>query len=78
MTHYNESMPYASEHWGSDRLGGDYAKVAEGLGAYSEQVRAPDQVGAAIKRGIAANEGGQPAVIEMMTKAEENIPRYWR
>ena len=78
MTHYNESMPYASEHWGSDRLGGDYAKVAEGLGAYSEQVRAPDEVGAAIRRGIAANDGGQPAVIEMMTKAEENVSRYWR
>ena len=78
MTHYNESMPYASEHWGSDRLGGDYAKVAEGLGAYSEQVRAPDEVGAAIRRGIAANDGGKPAVIEMMTKAEENVSRYWR
>jgi len=77
MTHYNQSMPYASEHWGSDRLGGDYAKVAEGLGAYSEQVSAPDQVGAAIKRGIAANDKGQPAVIEMMTKAEDNVPRYW-
>jgi acetolactate synthase-1/2/3 large subunit len=78
MTHYNESMPYASEHWGSDRLGGDYAKVAEGLGAYSEQVRTPDQVGAAIKRGIAANDKGQPAVLEIMTKAEDNVPRYWR
>jgi thiamine pyrophosphate-dependent acetolactate synthase large subunit-like protein len=78
MTHYNQSMPYASEHWGSDRLGGDYAKVAEGLGAYSEQVRAPDQVGAAIKRGIAANDNGQPAVLEIMTKAEDNVPRYWR
>ena len=78
MTHYNESMPYASEHWGSDRLGGDYAKVAEGLGAYSEQVKTPDQVGAAIKRGIAANDKGQPAVLEIMTKAEDNVPRYWR
>ena len=77
MTHYNEAMPYASERWGSDRLGGDYAKVAEGLGAYSEQVRAPDEVGAAIRRGVAANDAGKPAVIEMMTKAEENVPRYW-
>ena len=77
MTHYNESMPYASEHWGSDRLSGDYAKVAEGLGAYAEKVHAPDQISAAIRRGIAANEAGQPAVLEMMTKAETNVPRFW-
>ena len=77
MTHYNASMPYASEAWGSDRLGGEYAKVAEGLGAYSEQVRAPDQVGPAIHRALAANRDGRPAVLEMMTKAEENVPCYW-
>ena len=77
MTHYNESMPYASEHWGSDRLSGDYAKVAEGLSAYAEKVHTPDQISAAIRRGIAANEAGQPAVLEMMTKAETNVPRFW-
>ncbi len=78
MTHYGASMPYATEHWGSNRLGGDYAKVAEGLGAYSEQVRDPRQVAAAIQRGIEANKKGQPAVIEMMIKEEETIARYWR
>ena len=39
MTHYTHHMPYASERWGSNRLSGHYAKVAEGLGAYAEQVR---------------------------------------
>ena len=73
MTHYDSTMPYASEQWGSNRLGGEYAKVAEGLGAYSEQVRRPDEVGPAIKRGLSANREGRPAVLEMMTKAEENI-----
>ncbi len=73
MTHYNAMMPYASEQWGSDRLGGDYAKVAEGLGAYSEQVRAPDEVGPAIQRGLSANREGRPAVLEMMTKVEETV-----
>ena len=52
--------------------------MAEGLGAYAEQVRAPDQVGAAIQRALSANREGRPAVLEMMTKAEDNVPRYWR
>ena len=78
MTHYNASMPYASEHWGSDRLSGEYAKVADGLGAYAEKVETPDQIAASIQRALAANREGRPAVLEMITKAEETIPRYWR
>ena len=77
MTHYRDHMPYATERWGSNKLGGDYAKVAEGLGAYSEKVRTPDQIPSAIKRAFAANDKGQPAVLEMFTKEEETVPRFW-
>ena len=77
MTHYQDLMPYASEHWGSNELTGEYAKVAEGLGAYAEKVEGPGEAAAAIQRALAANREGQPAVLEMTTKAEENIPRYW-
>ena len=78
MTHYNVYMAYASEHWGSNKLSGEYAKVAEGLGAYAEKVEQPGQIAAAIQRAQAANREGQPAVLEIITKEEENIPRYWR
>ena len=78
MTHYDATMPYSSERWGTNRLSGEYAKVAEGLGAYAEKVDTPDQLGPAIRRGIRANEDGQPAVLEMITKEELDIPRYWR
>ncbi|MCI0439470.1 MAG: hypothetical protein L0177_10095, partial [Chloroflexi bacterium] len=27
---------------------------------------------------LEANKNGQPALLEMMTKEEESIPRYWR
>ena len=77
MTHYHEHMPYATERWGSNRLTGDYAKVAEGLGAYSEKVDTPDQIAPAILRGIAANQAGRPAVLEMITKEELDVPKYW-
>jgi len=77
MTHYHEHMPYATERWGSNRLTGDYAKVAEGLGAYSEKVDTPDQIAPAILRGIAANKAGRPAVLEIITKEELDVPKYW-
>ena len=75
MTHYHEHMPLATERWGSNRLGGDYAGVGAALGAYAERVDDPDEVGAALRRGIAANREDRPAVIEVMTKEEEEIPK---
>lgn len=76
MTHYDSYMPYASDRFGSNELGGQYAMVAEGLGAYAQKVTTPDQLAPAIKRAIAANQGGKPALIEVLTKAEEKISRY--
>ncbi|MCZ6632850.1 MAG: thiamine pyrophosphate-requiring protein [bacterium] len=76
MTHYQEHMPYASDVWDSNKLGGEYAKVAEGLGAASERVDDPNQLAPAIQRALEANANGQPALIEVMTKAEETISRY--
>ena len=68
MTHYNEHMPFATETWGSNKLGGNYARVAEGLGAYAEQVRTPDQIAPAMRRALQANQQGQPAVLEILPR----------
>src|SRR5215212_10444804 len=48
MGGYGHHMPTASQNYGSNRLSGDYARVAAGLGAYSERVERPDDVAAAI------------------------------
>ena len=77
MTHYADHFPFAGERWGSHRLSGEYAKVADGLGAYAEKVDTPDQIAPAIRNALAANQQGRPAVLEMITKEEEAIPRYW-
>ena len=77
MTHYGEMMPFAAEQWGSHKLTGEYAKVAEGLGAYSERVDTPDQVATAIRNGIAANQSGRPAVLEVITKEEQAVAKFW-
>jgi len=78
MTGYAKKyMPHAADAYGSNQLGGNYAKVSEALGAYAERIEAPDKVAAAIKRGIAATKKGQPAVIEVMTKEEMNVSKHW-
>jgi hypothetical protein len=52
--------------------------VAEGLGAHAQKVSTPGQLAPAIKRALAVNQEGRPALIEVLTKAEEKISRYWR
>ena len=77
MTNYSHHMPYATEQYGSNSFSGDYAKVAEGLGAYSEVVTEPNQLRSSIKRGISATKNGQPAVLEIITKEELDVPKFW-
>ena len=74
MTHYDAHMPYATKRWGANRLGGEYAKVGQALGAYGERIDSPNDVGPALRRGIEANQEGRTAVIEVMTKEEAAIP----
>lgn len=80
MTNYTSPAPYlgyAAEKWDLHKLTGDYAKIAEGLGAFSKKVRTPDQIVPAIKEALEANKSGQPALLEVMTKEELNVPKFW-
>ena len=74
MGGYGHHMPIASERFSSNQLSGDYAQVAEGLGAYAERVERPDEVVPAIQRAIAETERGRPAVLEIITKEEPIYP----
>ena len=70
-------MPVATEKWESNRFSGNYSKVAEGLGAFSKRIETPDKISEAINSAVKANSQGQPAVLEMITKEEDNVPNYW-
>ena len=76
MTGYSSHMPYATEHYRSNEFSGEYAKVAEGLGAFAQRVAVPDQVGPSIKKALDVTKTGQPAVIEIITKEEGVVPHY--
>ncbi len=68
---YEKHLPIATERYGTKFLTGDYAKIAEGLGAYSEQVECPNDVIDSIQRAqkVMADEN-RPALIEFITRED--------
>ena len=68
-------MPVSTEKFRSTDISGDYAAMARAFGAYGERVTEPEDIQAAIARGIAATEAGQPALLEFITCKEVEVSR---
>ena len=68
-------MPVSTEKFRSTDISGDYAAMARAFGAYGERVTDPGDVAAAIRRGMAATEAGQPALLEFITSKEVEVSR---
>jgi acetolactate synthase-1/2/3 large subunit len=47
--------------------------MARAFGCYGERITDPGDIVAALKRGIAATEQGQPALLEFITDKEQTI-----
>ncbi|EMR73156.1 thiamine pyrophosphate-dependent enzyme, probable carboxylase/decarboxylase/carboligase [Thaumarchaeota archaeon SCGC AB-539-E09] len=72
LGHYYDDVP------GVAYLGGNYAKVAEGLGGYGERVESPDEIVPAIRRGLKSVTSGKAALLEFMTSREHDMnSKYW-
>jgi thiamine pyrophosphate-dependent acetolactate synthase large subunit-like protein len=71
---YSNYMPVASDTYNSNKLTGDYAAMAKGLGAYSEKVQNPEDVKGAIERAVQATGEGRPVLLEMITREEPVFP----
>ena len=76
LSGYSVNYPVATEKFGFTKLYGEYADLAKALGAYSERVVDPQQIVPAIGRAQEAMATGKPALIEFMTKEENNLSRY--
>ena len=70
---YEKHMPVATERFKTKFLSGDYVKVAEGLGGYSEKVENPADIIPAIQRAQKETEGGRPALLEIITREETDF-----
>ncbi|MFC2069816.1 thiamine pyrophosphate-requiring protein [Chloroflexota bacterium] len=73
---YTKHHPVASEKYNLNRQSGNYAKVAEGLGGYSETVEQPDEIIPAIQRARKAVDAGQAALLEIITREETAFSVY--
>jgi len=63
-------MPVSQAKYGSTDISGHYADMAKAFGCYGERITDPADIVAALKRGIAATERGQPALLEFITQKE--------
>jgi acetolactate synthase-1/2/3 large subunit len=68
-------MPVSTEKYRSTDISGDYAAMARAFGGYGERIEKPADIVPAIKRGIAATEKGQPALLEFITSKETEVSR---
>jgi thiamine pyrophosphate-dependent acetolactate synthase large subunit-like protein len=75
MGNYERMQPVAVERYNIKRLSGDYSGVARALGAYAERVEQPAEIVPALKRAIHQVNGGQPALLEVITKQEPAVIR---
>ena len=70
MATYPGGYPVANELFGTTRMGGDYAKLAEGMGAVGITVTHPVEVANAIKQAMKLNAEGRTVLLDVHTNLE--------
>ncbi len=73
MGGYGGYMPVATQRYGANKLSGEYAKVADGLGAYAEHVDRPEELIPAMKRCLRSIAQGRTALLEVRTREEPRL-----
>lgn len=68
-------MQISTEKYRSTDISGHYADMAKAFGGHGERVTDPNDIVAALKRGIAATEAGRPALLEFITSKEIDISK---
>jgi acetolactate synthase-1/2/3 large subunit len=77
LGNYERYMPEAVSRYSAKSLAGNYAQVAEALGAWSERVTEPDRIVPALKQALEVTVSGQPALVEMITREEPTFSTFW-
>lgn len=77
MGGYEPHLPVSTARFGLRFLSGDYSKIADALGGYTERVEKPDQLLPALRRAMEEVGAGRPALLEVMTKEDAVYPSYW-
>ena len=77
MGGYEKNIPIAVEKYGSKFLTGDYTKMADSLGCHAETITQPGDIAPALARAQDIAAGGQPVVLEIITREEPVFSQYY-
>ena len=66
-------MPVSQAKYGSTDISGNYADMAKAFGCYGERITDPNDIVAALQRGIEATQQGRPVLLEFITDKEITI-----
>jgi acetolactate synthase I/II/III large subunit len=69
-------LKISTQKYGALDVGGNYAKVAEGLGVASRRVEKPADIVPAIKGAVDVVNGGAPYLLEFVVKEGQEFSRY--
>jgi thiamine pyrophosphate-dependent acetolactate synthase large subunit-like protein len=70
-------MPVSTERYRSTDISGDYAAMARAFGGYGERVTEPNEIVAAIRRGIEQTNKGVPTLLEFITSKELTVSKQY-
>ncbi len=73
---YPPNFPESDRRYHAIRQGGDYAALAKALGWYSERVEEPGELRAAFQRALRVVQGGQPALVDVITKETTRLSTF--
>ncbi len=76
MATYPGGFPTARTRYGVSHMTGDYAAIAEGLGATGIRVTRPDELAPAIREAQALNDDGRTVLIDVHSNHESRKSRF--
>ena len=76
MATYPGGYPVANELYGATRMTGDYAKIAEGMGAVGITVTQPGEIGPALERARQLNAEGRTVLLDIHSNLEARRSQF--
>ncbi|MSQ08601.1 MAG: thiamine pyrophosphate-requiring protein [Dehalococcoidia bacterium] len=76
MGGYNKALPVAMEKYNVGNMTGDYAKIAEGLGAVGIKVSKVTEIGPALKKAQQLNKEGKTVLLDVKTQQQMDFSIY--
>jgi glyoxylate carboligase len=76
MAAERDVLKTSTKKYGAMNVGGNYAKVAEGLNVAAIRVEKPADIAGAIKDAVGVTQSGAPILIEIMAKQGYEFSRY--